>query len=379
MKKLVKGVTLTTLATMLASSIGCGSNFSTMIPMIDNNMLNSQLSYYQAKKLANRAETKDWTIFVHLAAENNLYSCGLDDINEMEAGLSATAAQNVNVIVLFDGIKNGDSVIYKIKPDKSYDKNIISEKINDKGEVIPVNTHEIDSGSKETFKKFLMWGVANFPAQNYMVDIWDHGSGIFRGKRTFLKKVFAMDDGTGSEMKTKDLNYVLPDVAKLAGKKIDILGFDACLMGHVEIGYQVKDSVNDINKRIGGLSETVGYSLEDKSYRALPELLKKDYGIIVEGKLKRGYLVDYKEKEIEVNIIGKGTKDGKELTIIGESKSKLSKSKVDEFIKKKLNRFKGVYKDIFPILVTNMIVESDTEVYVKQKNIAIYYSYDFEV
>ncbi|MEW6620127.1 MAG: hypothetical protein AB1422_12470 [bacterium] len=51
--------------------------------------------------------------------------------------------------------------------------------------------------------------------------------------------------------------------------------------------------------------------------------------------------------------------------------------KVDEFIKKKLKRLKGVGKEIFPILVTHMISEPDAEEYVKEKGITLYYSYDF--
>ena len=40
------------------------------------------------------------------------------------------------------------------------------------------------------------------------------------------------------------IEYTYTDVVKLAGKKFDILGFDACLMGHLEMAYQVKDFCN---------------------------------------------------------------------------------------------------------------------------------------
>jgi len=58
---------------------------------------------------------------------------------------------------------------------------------------------------------------------------------------------------------------------------------------------------------------------------------------------------------IEVNIIGEGEKNGRKITIIGESKSQLSKRNVDEFIKKKLERLEEVYKEIFPVLITHMV------------------------
>ena len=49
----------------------------------------------------------------------------------------------------------------------------------------------------------------------------------------------------------------------------------------------------------------------------------------------------------------------------------------NEFIRKKVRRLEGRFKEIFPVLVTYMITESDVEEYVKNKGIALYYSYDF--
>ena len=128
---------------------------------------------------------------------------------------------------------------------------------------------------------------------------------------------------------------------------------------------------------LGGLSITVGYRLEDEAFKALPELIAKDFGLIVQGRLKRQFIKDNKGRDIEVNIIGEASRDGEKVTIVGESKSQLSKSNVDEFIRRKLNRLEGVFPKIFPVLVTYMISEPDVETYVKEKGITLYYSYDF--
>ena len=130
-------------------------------------------------------------------------------------------------------------------------------------------------------------------------------------------------------------------------------------------------------EQLGGLSGTVGYILEDRAYKGLPELLKKDYGIIVQGRLKRGYVPDKNNEMIEVNIVGEAIRDDKRITIIGEGKSQLSKNNIDRFIKIRLERFKGVFEEIFPVLVAYMISEPDAEEYAKKKGIALYYSYDF--
>ncbi len=134
----------------------------------------------------------------------------------------------------------------------------------------------------------------------------------------------------------------------------------------------------ETRKQVGGIATTVGYSLENKAYKILPQLLQRDFGLVVQGRLKRGYLKDLQGKELEVNIIGQALQDGKMITIIGESKSQLSKPKVDEFIRKRLRRLEGVLPTCFPILITHMISSSDVEEYANQKGIALYYSYDFE-
>lgn len=144
----------------------------------------------------------------------------------------------------------------------------------------------------------------------------------------------------------------------------------------VELQNLIKEH-NKTRTQLGGISDSVGFPLEDKGYIALPTLLKRDFGIIVKSKLKRQWITDNKGKSIEINIIGEASGNGQNIMIIGESKSQLSKNKVDDFIRKKLNRLKGVFKKIFPLMITYMISESDVENYAKQKGIALYYSYDF--
>jgi hypothetical protein len=129
----------------------------------------------------------------------------------------------------------------------------------------------------------------------------------------------------------------------------------------------------DTRKQLAGL----GYSLEDKAFPALPHLLQRDFGMIVQGRLKRTYVKDKFGMDIEVNIVGKAVKEGKEVIVIGESKSQLSKNDVEAFIRKKLHRLQGVFPEIFPLLVTYMISSPDVEDFVKGQGIALYYSYDF--
>jgi len=136
--------------------------------------------------------------------------------------------------------------------------------------------------------------------------------------------------------------------------------------------------LKDTQKQVGGLSDTIGYTLENQAYKYLPSLLQRDYGVTITTRLKRGYLEDARGHPIEINILGEATKDGKSLLIIGECKSRLSKKNIKEFVEKRMKMFPSRYGEIFPVIVTHMISEPDAEDYAKEKGVALYYSYDFE-
>ena len=225
------------LAALTLSLSSCGVGVHPMIQGTGLNGLTGSTLYGATAAPGGKA----WTILVHMAADNNLYQFGLEDINEMEAGLNN---DNINVIVLFDGEKQGDSCIYKIKhdPDGKNTK-IISDKLDDKGAVIPTSTHEIDSGDVNTAIKFSKWATANFPAEHYAEFFWDHGSGIFGKGKAMPTKGFCWDDN-GHNLHTSDLNQILATTAHTAGKPVELFGFDCCLMSHVEMAYQAKGLAN---------------------------------------------------------------------------------------------------------------------------------------
>ena len=129
--------------------------------------------------------------------------------------------------------------------------------------------------------------------------------------------------------------------------------------------------------QLGGLAMTVGYTLENAAYRALPDLLKADYGIEVQDRLIRTYLTDDKNRSLEVNIFGKGLKNGREVIILGESKSQLSSKHINRFIFTRLYPLKPLFGEVLPILVTHMISSEGVEAYAKEQGIALYYSYQF--
>jgi hypothetical protein len=92
-----------------------------------------------------------------------------------------------------------------------------------------------DMAHPQTLKDFVSWGMQKFPAQHYMLVMNGHGMG-FIGSMP--------DDHSGDLMLTPELKSALDVATKEAGKKIDVLGFDSCLMANAETAYAVKDSAN---------------------------------------------------------------------------------------------------------------------------------------
>lgn len=139
---------------------------------------------------------------------------------------------------------------------------------------------------------------------------------------------------------------------------------------------QLVSEQKKICQQVGGLSMTVGYGLEDKAYPSLPALLQRDFGLIVSDRLTRGYLKDKSGTDLEVNILGRGQRNGDTVTLIGEAKCQLSRRDIDTFFRKKVDRLRDMLGEIFPVLVTYMISDPSVAEYARARGVALYYSYD---
>ena len=127
---------------------------------------------------------------------------------------------------------------------------------------------------------------------------------------------------------------------------------------------------------VGNLQHTVGYVLEDRAFVGLPPLLKEDFGIEIVEALRRDYIEVYPGKYIEVNIIGKGKRDGRDVWIIGDCKTQLKKRDVDEFLKILKQIEESISGDKLPIIVTyqtSPLVRN----YIKERGLKLYFSYQF--
>lgn len=168
----------------------------------------------------------EWTIMVFLNADNNLELPGLYDLVEMEA---AGSSDQVNVLVQIDRIDGYSAAFgdwtsarrYRIVADDNYSR-IASPVLEDIGEV--------NMGDADELADFLIWGIGNYPANRYALILWDHGAGWIG---------ISFDDSSPGDnhfLTMQDLAYALERALSVTGvPKLDIVGFDACLMGQMEV------------------------------------------------------------------------------------------------------------------------------------------------
>ncbi|MBF0501695.1 MAG: hypothetical protein HQM09_16270 [Candidatus Riflebacteria bacterium] len=179
---------------------------------------------------------KMWTVLVFVNANNNLESSGIGDLKEME---KVGSTDKVNIITELARLSSGEG--NDISNDnwvgaRRYEvvKNL-GKKI---GSRMVGNLGQIDMGSKNSLADFLTWGVQNYPADRYLAIIWNHGAGWIG---------ISQDDTTGHIINLPDLTWALQQgqaaIAKVNPKhpKFDVIDFDACLMGMVEIAWQLRD------------------------------------------------------------------------------------------------------------------------------------------
>ncbi len=74
----------------------------------------------------------------------------------------------------------------------------------------------------------------------------------------------------------------------------------------------------EVRRELGGLGRSMGYALENEAYRMLPPFLAEKHGIQVTERFVRTYIGDE-----EINLFGRGRRNGKEVLIVGEVKVRL--------------------------------------------------------
>lgn len=161
-----------------------------------------------------------------------MYMCGTDlqsdclaDMREM---CSSEKPDNVTIVVQAGGANTWD--------DSRLTPNTVNRfliQYNDMQDIEDIGSQSM--GDPETLIDFLDYGISNYPADRYMVVMWDHGGGATGG--ICYDQTDEDDCLTGDE-----ITYALyQNRTRHPDFMFDIIGFDACLMATYEFAMQICD------------------------------------------------------------------------------------------------------------------------------------------
>lgn len=173
------------------------------------------------------AKQAQYTVLVYMVG-SDLESEGYaatSDLNEM---MKVGSSSSINVIV-----ESGGS---KAKPDeeRKVDFTSIKRLLINKGNIKQIaDLGKKNMGDPSTLSDFVVWGTKTYPAKNFVLVMWDHGSGI---------EGFGHDENFNDNLSLDELQKAFAD-AKKQNKNLnfEVMGFDACLMATIEVADIAKD------------------------------------------------------------------------------------------------------------------------------------------
>ncbi|MDI6855338.1 MAG: clostripain-related cysteine peptidase, partial [Candidatus Thermoplasmatota archaeon] len=190
-----------------------------------------------------------WTVMVFLDGDDSTLSKYTnDDVDEMEKVGSTT---DVQIVVIADDQLNID-----LKPGIY---NVIYHPATGVG-TRRTAIEEPDMSDGRTLVDYMRWTMENYPSEKFCLVLWNHGTGW---------KGMNVDDTTGEpyyEIELDELERSLRIIVQETGKKIDVILFDMCLMGMIEVAYQLQDLVDYIvfsEDKIPADSREYDYTLAD--------------------------------------------------------------------------------------------------------------------
>jgi hypothetical protein len=193
-----------------------------------------------------------WTFMVYMAGDNNLDGAALRDIAEMA---KAGSTKDVHVLVQLDRLEDQKTRRFRITQGGGFKTDCIE------------SFGDTNTGDPQVLYSFVKWAADNYPADRYALILWNHGSGwwedaksratdhagkkqrqpLFRHNLPQTHRSICYDDTSGGDaLDNRELRVVLAGICALLGRKIDLLGMDACLMNMVEVAWQLRESVNMI-------------------------------------------------------------------------------------------------------------------------------------
>lgn len=164
---------------------------------------------------------KDYTVMVYIVGSNleSRLGAATTDIGEMkQAGIDFG---KTNLLVYTGGSRRWVSDI----PNKY--NSVLDLSTAGGSQIIAQTKESADMGMPQTLTEFINYCTALYPAKHYGLIFWDHGAGPLWG--------YGSDELFGNDsLLLEELRRAMDASVFGPGRKLDWVGFDACLMGNLE-------------------------------------------------------------------------------------------------------------------------------------------------
>lgn len=175
-----------------------------------------------AVKTADDGTAQSATVLVYLNGSDLESEAGeaTTDIAEM---LKSGIGQKANVVIETLGTRRWQD--FGIASDHAQ-RHVVK---NGKLELVDDSLGQLDTTDPSTLSDFIRWGVENYPADRYMLILWDHGAGPVYG--------FGVDEFQKEEYAALTLDEMKRALDENPGVHFDMIGMDCCIMSSVETCY----------------------------------------------------------------------------------------------------------------------------------------------
>ena len=149
-------------------------------------------------------------------------------------------------------------------------------------------------------------------------------------------------------------------------------GLEHAVEALAEAQRRTEESVKELATQTGKLSDNIGFGLEDVARVVLPGYLERHLHIYVYDLERKFFIVD--GEEVEINLYGIGKKDGKEIIILGEVKSRIYEREVNKFIRDVSKVIPVIKGEVLKVMFGYLVHPSAVKI-AKTKDITLVASY----
>lgn len=211
------------LAGLLAlQASGCGSGGENVISSSSEVSENEENEEIEVSGNSEKDESgAKETLMIYMVGSDLESQSGAATADLQEMALSGYDADEMNVVVCAGGSSHW------------WNQSVESDSINiylmeHKDLTLVSDMKSTNMGDPSAVTEFLNYAYENYPAEHYGLIFWDHGGGSVLG--------YGADENNGYDMLTvPELKQSVSDADLAKDTMLDYIGFDACLMGMIEV------------------------------------------------------------------------------------------------------------------------------------------------